>query len=504
MEESVNVPWLDRWRVFDVDGRSVHAHERQIRSLIRTHLGQDCADFFAVPGTDAEGATRWRSVDGRTLSPVSRHPASARLSEIGAGQIAKIEELAGRLEAQGDAGRLAARVLRSALVTPEGAEALYTDGERPILALWGVVAPGQELPEPPGPVTVAAAAISAPAGAPEISAGGADGEKRAGPRSGYRLLWPWALPLALAVATAVLFWKASSPLPPAIVEIIPPAAPAPDPTFGLAGRIASLERAIAETELALPRFAAVCVAPEPVPDLAAAPGCPSGQVARPPREIMIVLDASASMKYSIATPAALERRLMAARRIGQAKKIQAQILRIPGEQRMTIARKILKSAISAAPPEVSIGLISFHNCTNIRSHGVFSNLERGRLYRALARVKPTKRTALARAITKAAGEISGGKSADDPVNMVLVSDGLDVCGGDPCAAARKAKRARPGLVINVIDLAGHQALSCVATETGGVYLRRDETMDIDDLARATREAAGIGVGACRPAPGAAD
>jgi hypothetical protein len=504
----VEILWLDGWQVVDVNGRIVHAQERQVRGLISAHLGQDFANFFATPSTGTDGALSWRTVDGRALSPLGRHPASKRLAETGAERIAKIEALAGRLEKQGDAGRLAAHTLRSALVTPEGAEALYTDGEGPILALWGVAAPGQARPEPPT-FGAAAAAVMSGAGVAAMPGDAAattpDGretrENAGGGRTHRPPLWPWAVPLALAATALVLFWQAILPPPPTIVEIIPPAPPASDPTAGLGERLEALSRAIAEADAALPRFAAVCVAPVPVPDPEAASNCPSGQIAKLPSELMLVLDASGSMKFSIATPPELERDLVAALNRDQARfrKITAQVLRIPGEQRMTVARDILKDAISAAPPGMPIGLTSFHTCQRIRAHGVFANAERGRLYRALDQIKPTGGTALARAIVKAANEMSGGLSEDDPVNMVLISDGLDVCGGDPCAEARKAKRTRPGLVINVIDLSDHKALSCVARTTGGIYMRRDEMMDIDDLSRATRDAAGITSGTCVPA-----
>lgn len=483
----MDIPWADEWEVLEVNGRPVHAHYRRIRHLISAHLGEEDAGFLAVPAAGHDGGLRWSTVDGRTLAPVGDSVAAAGMTETAAATIARISELAERLATQGDAGRLAAHALRSALVTPEGAEALYTDGERPVLVLWGAAARGQARPEPPrlGPRAAEMAPEPSPAEPPPSA------------RSALPVLWPWLVPLVLAAVTVLLAREALAPLPPTVVERIPPAPPAADPTAGLDQRLQELDRAIAEAEAALPRFAAVCVKPEPE-----SAHCPSGQVARTPREIMLVLDASGSMAYSINTPVELERRLLATRNPIRAMNIQSQIRRVPGESRMSVAKRVLKDAITNAPRDVSIGLTSFHSCRKIRAHGMFGGGERGRLRRTLDGVGPSSRTALARAISEAAGAMSAGASADDPVSMVLISDGLDVCGGDPCAAAQRAKRARPGLIISVIDLADHRALSCVAEATGGIYMRRDESMDIDELARLTREAAGIDKRLCAPASAA--
>ena len=49
----------------------------------------------------------------------------------------------------------------------------------------------------------------------------------------------------------------------------------------------------------------------------------------------------------------------------------------------------------------------------------------------------------------------------------MLSDGLESCDQDPCAAARTLKRAHPRAVINVVDILGTGAGNCVASATGG-------------------------------------
>ena len=107
-------------------------------------------------------------------------------------------------------------------------------------------------------------------------------------------------------------------------------------------------------------------------------------------------------------------------------------------------------------------------------------------------------TALADAIRLTAAMVTGGTTAEDPVNVVLVSDGYDTCGGDPCAAARAVRSSHPGLRFNVIDLVGLPDLRCVAEETGGFYQVKPAGVDISALAEAIRAAAQTAPGACLP------
>ena len=51
--------------------------------------------------------------------------------------------------------------------------------------------------------------------------------------------------------------------------------------------------------------------------------------------------------------------------------------------------------------------------------------------------------------------------------MVVISDGQESCGADPCAIAKQLARTKPNLKINVVDIMGTGAGTCVAQATGG-------------------------------------
>ncbi len=75
---------------------------------------------------------------------------------------------------------------------------------------------------------------------------------------------------------------------------------------------------------------------------------------------------------------------------------------------------------------------------------------------------------------------------------MVVSDGEETCRGDPCAAARALKAAKPRAIINVIDISGdgkgRQVIQCVAQATGGQVLTPQSPMDFGrTLQQATRQ-----------------
>lgn len=261
------------------------------------------------------------------------------------------------------------------------------------------------------------------------------------------------------------------------------------------------------------------VPPEPIQEPQKARCAPTERAVEP-TEIVFVFDTSGSMEYSIDLPASIDRELSrlynqlererkaaagggfgALLRIAQ---VQAQYDRLTrraasvrGRERLAVARDVTIDAITQAPQDLSIGLVSFNQC-NSRRHGTFQPGQRNNLIRTVRRLKAEDSTPLARAIQAAASSFDGGTTADDPVNMVVISDGQDSCNGNPCNAARRAKGSKPGLVINVVDLSKAGDLRCVAERTGGFYRRHDEGMKIADLSRSVREAAGYeGEGLCR-------
>jgi Mg-chelatase subunit ChlD len=95
-------------------------------------------------------------------------------------------------------------------------------------------------------------------------------------------------------------------------------------------------------------------------------------------------------------------------------------------------------------------------------------------------------TPLARGLIDAGEMVDGVNAA---AVLVVISDGEDSCGQDPCATARRLKESKPQLKINVVDIAGDGAANCLAAITGGRVLQPEDGLSFEKMiTRATEEA----------------
>lgn len=490
MNTSTDPPYPSpSWRELDVNGKSVLRSHQQIIRLIKSYLNAEAASFLAIPEfTESGDLSGWRAGSGRSLTVPGENGAEAEQAN---GLRSQIERVAEQLEREGDAGRVAGLMLLRALVTPEGVPSLMSDSGKPVLINWGFAAPGQHVPGIDDAQPIPSPADAAACSDEPLCSSQEPRDSRPPPRPSR---WPWLIPVGLSAALVWLGLQAARPLPVQENIVTPEAIKLPDPRLGLPERLAGLESALSDATDALPRFTTACTVPEPEstpldPKLVA--HCPQG-VAKRPDELLIVIDASRSMRDSIKTPAELSIGIHRAWERGDWRRrdqIARMIGLIPGPSRMQVTHEIVKDVIGNAPPDMSLGLISFHNCHRIRRHGPVGFAARPDLMRRVDQIRPTEGTALGAAIDTIGRTIKGGRDADDPVNVLLISDGLDSCSADSCAAARNLNRTHPGVAINVIDLSGFQALACVSEATGGVYTSRGDKVDLHELTEATRNSA---------------
>jgi hypothetical protein len=285
----------------------------------------------------------------------------------------------------------------------------------------------------------------------------------------------------------------------------------------------ALQRSVRDLEIALlerpycppPEPEQAQVEPEPIPEPLpeAQPEPPEEERAEPlepcpqrrPTEVVLVLDASTSMDWDFDLDPATEQRMIdvderarqLAERINQLQQsgdmlrliaelpsLQQEHQAILGERgvdvpdkidRIEVARQALSDVVRAAPDDVVFGLVSFNACGAPQRHGHYGPSERDRLLHRLGIIELGDYTALADTLQTLPQIIRGGQSEEQPVNVVLVSDGKDSCRGDPCAAAAALKAAAPHAYVNTIGISvGAEAVRCVADATGGMFVQADE------------------------------
>jgi hypothetical protein len=110
-------------------------------------------------------------------------------------------------------------------------------------------------------------------------------------------------------------------------------------------------------------------------------------------------------------------------------------------------------------------------------------VDRAALLEKVDTFAPTGWTPLARALEEAAGDFSpGGESVTNAV--IMVTDGEETCGGDPCRVAAALHAADIALTTHVVGFAlteeQQQAVRCIAEEGGGRLFAAEDAASLSD------------------------
>lgn len=154
--------------------------------------------------------------------------------------------------------------------------------------------------------------------------------------------------------------------------------------------------------------------------------------------------------------------------------------RLPDKQmKIVAAREAMGELLGALPNTVSAGLIAYGH----RKKGECSDIEvvqeaiaggGAKIAARIGSIQPRGKTPISDALQLAGSKLTG---IEDPTTIVLVSDGIETCEGDPCAVAEALAQSQAKLNIHVIgyavDLKTKTQLQCVAEKGRGKYFTAD-------------------------------
>ncbi len=163
-------------------------------------------------------------------------------------------------------------------------------------------------------------------------------------------------------------------------------------------------------------------------------------------------------------------------------------------RKIEIARDAFNSAMRRMPDKLSVGFASFPadggcgvtDSIDLRpAAGVRASLEK-----AVNSIEPAGSTPLALAIDSAGKMFTKNKEIN---RIIIITDGIETCGGDPEAMARKWHNAGLNIVVHIISFAmgdvEQKRLEAVARAGGGAYInvvkREDALWGMTGLARLT-------------------
>ena len=175
---------------------------------------------------------------------------------------------------------------------------------------------------------------------------------------------------------------------------------------------------------------------------------------------------------------------------------------IDGKARITIARETLDSVLSTLSPDIELGLMAYGhrekgNCGDIQMLVEPAAGTADAIKAAVADINPKGMTPLSDAVRLAADDL---KYTEEKATVILITDGLETCGGDPCALGKELEASGVDFTADVVGFGltadeGKQ-IACLADNTGGKYIQASDE-------KALQEALVETVAAPAPAPGPA-
>jgi len=160
---------------------------------------------------------------------------------------------------------------------------------------------------------------------------------------------------------------------------------------------------------------------------------------------------------------------------------------IEGEAKITIAQGVVGELLGTLPADMDLGLTVYGHrrkgdCTDIETIVQPGAQTQGAITQAVNGIKPKGKTPMTDAIREAAMAL---RFTEEKATVILVSDGIETCEPDPCAAARALEEAGIDFTAHVIgfDVTDTEALrqmQCLADETGGTFLSASNAAELAD------------------------
>ena len=185
---------------------------------------------------------------------------------------------------------------------------------------------------------------------------------------------------------------------------------------------------------------------------------------------------------------------------------------VDGQSKISAARQAVDSILSKWNPADRLGVMVYGHrskgdCKDIELMVPVSKFDPARIKAAVDGIIPKGKTPIADSLRAAAEALH---STENKANVILVSDGIETCAPDPCAAAAELKKSGIGFTAHVIGLdvadpAAKSQLQCIARATGGVYLDAGNASSLTGaLSKAVAATQGTKVASEAPQKPAAD
>ena len=147
---------------------------------------------------------------------------------------------------------------------------------------------------------------------------------------------------------------------------------------------------------------------------------------------------------------------------------------IDGKAKIVAAKEVMSDLIKEMPATLQVGLTVYghrqkDDCNDVEEVVPLSPINRDKLISTVRAIQPKGKTPISHSISLTAEklkEVGGG-------TIILVSDGEETCGGEPCKLVADLKKSGIEFILHVVGFgvkgAVSEQLACIAKAGGGTY-----------------------------------
>lgn len=148
---------------------------------------------------------------------------------------------------------------------------------------------------------------------------------------------------------------------------------------------------------------------------------------------------------------------------------------IDGTTKIEIASSVLDENVGKLSNDQRIGLVIYghrreKDCEDVEFVVDYENLDKSIITKALQSIKPLGRTPLAHSATKVIDQL---RSSGDRATIILITDGVESCGGDLCEVVKAARASGVDFRLHIVGFELEESdvdnLKCAADAAGGKY-----------------------------------
>ena len=149
--------------------------------------------------------------------------------------------------------------------------------------------------------------------------------------------------------------------------------------------------------------------------------------------------------------------------------------KIENSTKIQVAKETMDKLAQTISDKANVGLIvyghrSASDCNDIETMLPIAPVNKPQFAAKIKALNPKGKTPIAKSVHQALALIKG---IDDPVSVILVSDGLETCEGNACETVRSAKAAGVKITMHVVGFGISEKdlspLECIAQAGGGQY-----------------------------------